>query len=114
MLKQGVNLNALDAHSQTPLIYAAAHNPRIGVVQWLIQQGADLNHQDFDDWTALMHAARSNPNPDVLLALLEAGADPMLKNNYGDQALSIVSTNQNFSAEQKAGVTEALEARMTE
>ena len=109
----GADVNARDAHNQTPLLLAVQRNC-VEVVQAILDAGAevDATRDDiFDDLekrvhdepglhnaltsagrgangqTALIEAAEGNANPEILKALLNAGANVNAKNEYDQTAL---------------------------
>lgn len=84
-----VDPNTVDTFGQTPLTYAAGHNPDPTVVEVLVQRGANVNHPDIYGWTPLMHAVRDNPEPGVAARLLELGARTDLQNDSHQSALRI-------------------------
>lgn len=73
LIKEGVDIDSKDRHSQTGLIVAA----RIGstdVVRLLVQSGAELDVATKYNLTALMLAV-INGHSEIVRCLVEAGAD---------------------------------------
>ncbi|MDH3216228.1 MAG: ankyrin repeat domain-containing protein [Candidatus Krumholzibacteria bacterium] len=73
LIGTGVDINSLDAHSQTALMRAAVYG-HTGVVRRLIEHGANLNVTAKYNLSALMLAI-INDHVDIATLLVEAGAD---------------------------------------
>ncbi|MGC3940947.1 ankyrin repeat domain-containing protein [Roseobacter sp. EG26] len=73
-LERDLNVNMVDKHGITPLMFAAERGFE-GTVKALIELGADKEMASEDGWTALHFAAQGKQNKTLEL-LLEDGADP--------------------------------------
>lgn len=116
LIKQGVDLNIMDAEGKTALLHAIIHN-HFDVANILIHNGAnldlpympeesnldvidfginDLNEEHMiEPWTIetpLIYAA-SNGYVDIVKALIDHGANLELTNNYGCTALYEAAVN---------------------
>ena len=78
-----LNVDAADAHGDTPLSEAAASGA-IDVMIELIKRGADVNSRGRFDRTPLYRACFAG-HTSAALALLEAGADPRLYDAHGER-----------------------------
>ncbi|KAF4073843.1 hypothetical protein AMELA_G00247850 [Ameiurus melas] len=95
-IAHGADVNAFNAHMETPLIAAAfcAMDARVQtyseqhhlVCRILLDYGANPNLQDGDKKTAL-HKASWNCDQTLMQILLDAGADPKIMDMSGIQAL---------------------------
>lgn len=83
-LKRGVDPDALDKRSWTPLIHAAMGN-QIEIAKLLIEAGANVNARTQDGSTPLMAAAVMG-HASMTRILLDEGADPTLRNQNGADA----------------------------
>lgn len=92
-LSQGVDINALDYHGNTPLI-AAADTPLSIFLSLLINRNAKLDIQNDKGETALMVAVRRG-YIDSAERLLEAGADATLRNRNGKSAIDLAVRSKN-------------------
>ena len=84
-LKNGFNVNHLDANKRTPLMMAA-FNGHATVCKALLTAGANVNLQDQTGTSALMFAA-SGPSKDTIKLLLDSGAK-----------INMIDRNEHFSA----------------
>jgi len=66
-LELGADINATDGteYEFTPLFYAAASNPNVEVLKYLVETGADVNMESKFGYTPLHCAARFNTNIDI-------------------------------------------------
>ena len=87
LLECGVNPNARDKHSETPLHLAAA-NGRTIVASMLIERHADVNALDDMGWTPLVMAA-SYGKLGVVRLLLENGANIGSVGDSGETPLGV-------------------------
>eukprot|EP00041_Stephanoeca_diplocostata_P004956 m.53810 g.53810 ORF g.53810 m.53810 type:complete len:1144 (+) comp15468_c0_seq1:92-3523(+) len=85
LLRQHLNVNAIDLDSTTPLSHAA-RNGHVVCVQKLIDAHANVNASDLDGSTAL-HLAASNNYTNVVDALLHCGANPNAVTQVGNTPL---------------------------
>ncbi|KAJ3365701.1 hypothetical protein GGF31_008455 [Allomyces arbusculus] len=67
MLEHGANVDCVDTHNGTALMYAARDN-HVGVVKTLLEFGASVTHRDKHGWSALNYGEKF----DDIRALLEA------------------------------------------
>jgi ankyrin repeat protein len=74
MVKQGVNVNAVDAEGHTALIFAA-FNGHSEILLDLLNAGAVVDSRDVMGRTALMYGS-TGPFPEAVKILLDKGADP--------------------------------------
>ena len=86
LLNHGVNVEERDEHGNTAIV--SLLNPRIEVVQSLLDRGADINAQTEEGSTLLMIAVTYG-NTRLAMFLLDKGADPFIKNKEGETALSL-------------------------
>ena len=84
-LKNGFDVNHLDANKRTPLMMAA-FNGHATVCKALLAAGANVNLQDQTGTSALMFAA-SGPSIDTIKLLLDSGAK-----------INMIDRNEQFSA----------------
>jgi len=77
-----IDVNALDADRNTPLIYAASHNT-LENVQWLVKQTKNINQQNAAGQTALSLAVEQN-KAEVVAYLLKNKADAQVKDAKGN------------------------------
>ena len=88
-IKNGANVNARGEYGQTPLMWAAEHNPNPEVTATLLKEGADINANDKREITALMRTVRrKNSNLKVITTLLKAGANVNARDRKGATPLS--------------------------
>jgi len=92
-IQSGADVNALDNHLRTPLMFAARFNPHPEVISFLIQSGADVNAKDRAGWTPLMFAARFSTSPEVVKVLLEKGANAKMVDKSGKKAIDYAREN---------------------
>ena len=82
LIKNGANVNSLDEHGVSPLVYAVVLvHPKI--VEFLIDNGADVNLPNKDGSTPIFFA----PNSVIFELLVDAGADVNHKTPDGGTAL---------------------------
>lgn len=86
LVSTGLDVTAQDLDGDTPLHFAAEHNPDREVVRLLLDHGADVNAKNQLGETPLHKAAESNDEPLVVKALLEGGADKDARTNEGRTA----------------------------
>jgi len=80
LVKEGVDVNAVELHSVTPLMFAA-ENADSSIVHLLLESGATVTNRDANGNNALNYAALGNPeNIDLLVA---AGVDANNANKDG-------------------------------
>ncbi len=87
VLKRGVDLQARDAHGDTPLMSAALY-AEPAVLEWLLEAGAEVNATNAAGATALMRAATM---PDKAQLLVLAGADVNARSVLGNTALILAA-----------------------
>lgn len=93
-LKNGVDINSVNAlGNDTPLIMAIYFKHH-EIVEYLIKHGADIEHRSGWGKTALMYAASEN-SIESIHCLLKHGADIEAKDNYGWTPLMWASTTDN-------------------
>jgi ankyrin repeat protein len=88
-------LNKMDHHGNTPLIWAASEG-NDDIVQLLVEQGANVNTQNFAGETALFLAAARGFDT-IVHTLLENGANVQITNLDGATALHMAVANGNLS-----------------
>ena len=94
LLECGVDVNAQDIYSFTPLNIASSRfedDPRLA--RLLIERGADPNTRSWDDQTPLHYASRDG-HIEKARVLIEHGANVEVKDNNGRTPLDIASSNQ--------------------
>lgn len=74
-VKAGMDVQARDNASNTPLHRAAGANSDPAVIEMLLEAGADIEARNDDNKTPLHAAAQLNENPAVAQVLLRAGAN---------------------------------------
>jgi ankyrin repeat protein len=89
LLKQKVDVNAVDVEGMTALIWAA-HQDDLDTVKLLLAAGADPKIANRYDVTALSEAANSG-NGAMIEALVKAGADPNAAFGEGETPLMTAS-----------------------
>jgi hypothetical protein len=101
-VKNGANVNEVDAAGFTPLMYAAMSNPNPGVISALVAAGASVDIQNADGMTALMLAAKLAKKSAVVQALIDAHANMKLKDANGKNAFDYSTGNSAlfFSSQQ--------------
>ena len=87
-LAAGVNVNAKDETSWTPLHFATTK----AVAELLITKGADVNDKNNDGMTP-QHFAVGHPHKGILELLIDKGADVNAKNILGGTLLHIAALN---------------------
>ncbi|TGJ69813.1 hypothetical protein EYR41_005825 [Orbilia oligospora] len=94
LLERGANLelrsivtsSSSATAGRTPLSFAAEGGNKL-LIEFLLGKGEELDSRDAEGRTPLMHAVR-NYKREAVIRLLESGANPLIKDNYGDTALS--------------------------
>lgn len=81
-IERGLDVNAKDNDSWTPLIAAATNTDSVEVLKALIDAGADTAVTD-EGWTLLHIAAAFNPAPTITKFFLEQGFDTECRNERG-------------------------------
>lgn len=104
MVDGGVDVNVRDVKGQTALmsvIMSSANDDgghtssRQTIVEYLLRKGADPNIQDFNGQTALMHAClQSAIDIGVVQLLIMYKANPLIKDLFNRDALSVISKKQ--------------------
>lgn len=74
LIKQGVNVNELDANQDAPLIMAA-YKGYTDIVKWLLEAGADVAVVDPGMKATALHAAAYAGNAEAAKLLLESKID---------------------------------------
>ncbi|HET6879220.1 MAG TPA: ankyrin repeat domain-containing protein [Pirellulales bacterium] len=97
LLKRGLDVDATDAFSNTPLIRAVWHEKQQAVAA-LLEAGAEVNHAESDGRTAL-RGAIWNDRIDIVRMLLDAGAEPTLPDVKGETPLDLARTRSPKIAE---------------
>ncbi|HET6879221.1 MAG TPA: ankyrin repeat domain-containing protein [Pirellulales bacterium] len=87
LVARGLDVNATDRYSDTPLTVAAWHTKPQAVAA-LLDVGADVDHQGASGRTALYNAVW-NGRPDIVRMLLSVGADPTLPDVVGETPLKL-------------------------
>jgi uncharacterized protein len=87
-LANGVVADWKNNNQESLLGIASAHG-HVHVVSRLLERGANINAQDDEGFTPLMNACQ-NRHVEVVRILLQKKADKLLKNRYGETALSLV------------------------
>lgn len=77
LLGHGADLEAVDGHGQTPLMWAAKRG-NAQLTQTLVKHGARLEKRDKADWTAL-EFAQAFGHSNVVAVLMAEGASPSRK-----------------------------------
>lgn len=85
LLEKGMDINAKDVNSNTPL-HEAIFNTNAHAVSWLLDKQAEVNVKDRNGNTPLHYAATAN-DPEVVSMLLEKGGDVNAQNTDGDTPL---------------------------
>jgi ankyrin repeat protein len=88
----GANINDRERGGATALASCATRGNG-EMLSWLLEIGVDIEAVDGASNTALMLAAQAGQTNCVQL-LLEAGADPSLKNEYGENTISMASNER--------------------
>jgi len=83
LIDHGADVHVNDWHGETPLHYAAIHNPNVAVLQLLVDHGADVNAKNERGETPSHFAARRNSNVAVLQFLIAHGADVQVNCDSG-------------------------------
>ena len=92
LLDKGLNINAKDDKSVTPL-HVAVENDNVEMVKFLIEHGANVNHQDYHGNTPLIAATKEKFSicklraKEVVRLLAENGANVTLQNLEKNTAL---------------------------
>lgn len=98
LLKQGSDVNELDASGNTPLARAAAYG-YVDIAKVLIENKAELDSQNRIGNTPLMVAIITSYAPariDFVRLLLEKGANLDVRNNRNETALDIATLQSRF------------------
>ena len=83
---------------ETPLILASGSNePKVSILQYLIEKGANVNASTSDGWTALMSAAQRNFTNNITV-LLANGASPHQMTKFGENAFMIALRYRSMNA----------------
>ncbi len=85
LLKEGVDINAVDVFGDTPLLKSIKYN-KADVAEILLENNANVNLANHLKETPL-HIAAKNKEAGIVEALLKKGADINLANNNGNTAL---------------------------
>lgn len=96
LLKQGVDINAINLQGETPLISAVYAN-NVSNTEFLLEQGANLNHQDRGGATALHIAVGQYDDKNcnyidsfpMVDLLLNKGSDTSIETKKGETALHV-------------------------
>lgn len=88
LVREGEDLNRLDADGRTPLMHAVmGDRADAALVQFLLDLGADANVRDrLLGWTALHYAVRDH-KAEIVEALLRGGANADEADVFGDTPL---------------------------
>lgn len=73
-LKEGANVNGMDAEGRTALMLAG-FNGHSEIILKLLEEGASINRRDIMGRTALLYTA-TGPFPEAVKILLDKGANP--------------------------------------
>jgi len=95
LIKQGADINSVDANGNTALMNAAKSGNQ-DILNYLVEKGADLNMVDAHGRTALHYAAK-NGFADITKTLVKAGADTTITDIYGMTALKEAMAVRNVS-----------------
>lgn len=88
----GANVNAVDKHGKTALMYALLRRRRNeSIVRSLIEAGADVNAVDTNGRPTLIYALVLRPSCKILRYLVDAGADVNAADKWGKTALMYAS-----------------------
>jgi hypothetical protein len=82
LLKKNADVNCVDFHKRTPLIYGACNQRNIANLKPLFDFRADCNAQDMHERTPLSYATRMK-RIETLRFLLDNGCDPSIPDNWG-------------------------------
>nr|KAK5447113.1 hypothetical protein LTR18_002692 [Exophiala xenobiotica] len=82
LLKKNADVNCVDFHKRTPLIYGACNQRNIANLKPLFDFRADCNAQDMHERTPLSYATRMK-RIETLKFLLDNGCDPSIPDNWG-------------------------------
>jgi len=102
-------VNAKDQHKNTPIIYAAAWNFNIDVLQYLISQGGKVNVKNCVGMTPLLFVVSNNSrdvdnnSARILQILVSNGANVNARNGEGEIALDIANTRDEILVLRAAG-----------
>jgi ankyrin repeat protein len=87
-----VDLNQVEPGGRSTALSRLAHAGLVKPAAFLLGNGADVNARDDDGKTAL-HRATRNSDPDMVRLLLDRNANVTLKDNNGDAANPVVSSD---------------------
>jgi hypothetical protein len=95
LLTHGANPDGVNTNTRQPILFRAANDGRIHLMEALLKAGADINIRNADGTTALTFASSSRQIETVKF-LLQHGADPFLRNAAGnDLAAGLFGPNWN-------------------
>jgi ankyrin repeat protein len=83
LVAKGVDLNAVDSHSRTPLQIVLANTSGRSYAKWLIENGADVNVADEEGTTALHFVVMQRDCELVSLLLKRRASLRVVSRNYG-------------------------------
>ena len=89
LLKDGVDINSIEARTGDTALHAATWSNRKKVIEFLLKNDADPNIKNLAGYTPLLLACRkeSSESFPIMKVLLMNGAQPWLTNNNGNNAL---------------------------
>lgn len=90
LIRNGANINVIDEHGISPLIYASYHN-MIEIVEILINYGANVGHIDFNNKDALT-VSILRKNGEISKFLIDCGACVNRSNRYDTTPLILASS----------------------
>jgi hypothetical protein len=91
LINKGADVNAIDRHGNTPLLYAA-YNGLADVCITLIHKSANVNAKSQSGWTPLVYAAY-NGLADVCITLIDEDADVNAIDQSGRTSLTWATSN---------------------
>ena len=86
LIESGIPINSVDENGTTAVLLAAM-NPKINIIDTLVNKGADLKSTNNFGLTSLMFAVSTNPNINMIKYLLEKGVDVNAKDANDRTAL---------------------------